>query len=457
MTQIDATGPPAVDVGVLIDAARLKPLHLVVFLLGLSGMVLEGYDTYAVSYVGPQIAAAWNVPPSIMGIVFTSGIVGSAIGYMAFGPVADRLGRRAPLIAGALLLGLATLASITAGAANIFMAWRVVCGLGLGAMLPNLVSLAAEFAPSRFRSVAIVVLYSGFAIGSAAGGLVAGGLAPAYGWKVVFVVGGAAPMVLAGLIAAFMPESPRYLALRQEGDERLARILARLGFPPAPGARFRLNSGTQMEQPIGALFNGGRAPSTLLIWLILTMNVATIGSLVFWIPSLAAKAGASLNAGINVSMILLLGGIVGAAVIGACMDRLGLFKVLIVSHLAAVVLIVAFALSIRSMPMVLAFLIGCTLNGGTSGTQGLLARLYPTPLRATGIGWASGVSRLLGIGQPLLTGLLLSAHWSPAGTLIACAVPIGVSTLGLVILSSDPFGRGAADPNGEAGLRPREA
>jgi AAHS family 4-hydroxybenzoate transporter-like MFS transporter len=142
--------------------------------------------------------------------------------------------------------------------------------------------------------------------------------------------------------------------------------------------------------------------------------------------------------------VLLLGGIIGAFLIGYGMDRFGVFRVLLPVHIAAAALIAMFGLSVATAPVVLAFLIGMTLNGGTSGVQGLLARLYPTPLRTTGIGWASGVSRFVGIGQPLLTGLMLGALWSPATTLLACAVPLLIASFALVLLSRDPNGAAAA-------------
>jgi AAHS family 4-hydroxybenzoate transporter-like MFS transporter len=91
-----------------------------------------------------------------------------------------------------------------------------------------------------------------------------------------------------------------------------------------------------------------------------------------------------------------------------------------------------------------AFLIGLTLNGGTSGSQGLLARLYPTALRTTGVGWASAVSRLIGVAQPLLLGLMLAAHWTPTTTLLVCSVPTVISMLALGLLSRDRFGTNAS-------------
>jgi AAHS family 4-hydroxybenzoate transporter-like MFS transporter len=391
------------------DSAPFGRLHWGVFVLALLCMTFEGYDTYAVSYLGPALSELWALTPDRLGVLFTMGIVGAAIGYAAIGPLSDRIGRRMPVVLGTAAFGAASLLSTTASGLPAFLAWRFITGLALGAVLPNIVAIAAETMPVRRRSLVIVVLYSGFAIGSALAGLVAGQLMPRYGWTAVLAVGGAVPIALAALMALRLPESPQFLALR---DARSAH-------------------------PVRDLFGDGRGASTLLIWLVLSMDVTTIGALVFWIPTVLRSAGLTLSAGISFSVVLLAGGVVGAFAIGWCMDRFGAYRILIPVHLCAAAFITTLALTVGTSPTLLAFLIGLTLNGGTSGTQGLLARLYPTGLRATGIGWASGVSRFVGIGQPLLTGLMLAAHWSPAATLLTCSLPALVSATALTRLSRD--------------------
>lgn len=430
------------DIAALIDRARFGPLQVTVFVLSLLCMTFEGYDTYAVSYLGPRLLAAWHLSAGVLGVIFTVGTIGMAVGYLAIGPVADRIGRRAPVIAGTAAFGAASLLSATAGGPGAFLAWRIVVGLALGVALPNIVAVAAEMTPARRRSLVIVVLYSGFAIGSALAGLVAAQLMPSFGWGSVLVVGGAVPLLLAAAMLRWLPESPRFIALRSTQDPRLLGLLERLGGPGAvpAGAVLALRGEHLRRQPIRDLFREGRARSTVLIWLVLAMDVTTIGALVFWIPTLINTAGQSVAQGISFSVVLLLGGIIGAFIIGWCMDRFGTYRILIPAHLCATAFIVLFAWTVRSAPMVVAFLIGLTLNGGTSGTQGLLARLYPTALRATGVGWASGVSRMVGIGQPLLTGLMLGARWSPATTLLVCSLPALVSTCALTLLSRDRYG-----------------
>ena len=436
-----ATAPPAIDIAPLIDRARFGPLQVTVFVLSLLCMTFEGYDTYAVSYIGPTLLGLWHLSTGTLGIIFTAGTIGSALGYLGIGPVADRIGRRIPVILGTAAFGAASILSTTASGAMTFIAWRALVGLALGAALPNIVAIAAEVTPARRRSLVVVVLYSGFAIGSALAGLIAGRLMPAFGWGSVLWVGGAVPLGLSLAMGRWLPESPRFITLRNGLDPRLRALLWRLtGEAPPTAAGFSLPGEHLRREPIRDLFADGRALSTVMIWLVLTMDVTTIGALVFWIPTLLHTAGRSAAQGINFSVVLLLGGIAGAFLIGWCMDRFGTYRILIPAHLCATAFIVTFALLVSTSPVAVAFLIGLTLNGGTSGSQGLLARLYPTALRTTGVGWASAVSRLIGIAQPLLLGVMLAAHWTATTTLLVCSAPALVSVLALAILSRDRFG-----------------
>jgi MFS transporter, AAHS family, 4-hydroxybenzoate transporter len=439
--QTEIAVKPPTDIGPLIDGARFGGLQVTVFVLSLLCMTFEGYDTYAVSYIGPKLLALWHLSTATLALIFTAGTVGSAVGYLAIGPLADRLGRRVPVVVGTAIFGALSILSTTAGGPTAFIVWRVLVGLALGAVLPNIVAIAAEVTPARRRSLVVVVLYSGFAIGSALAGLIAGRLMPAFGWGSVLWVGGGIPLLLSLAMWRYLPESPRFMTLRNSTDPRLPALLRRLaGDALAPAAHhFTLHGEQLRREPILDLFRGGRALSTLMIWLVLSMDVTTIGALVYWIPTLLNSVGQTADQGINFSVVLLLGGIVGAFVIGWCMDRFGTFRILIPAHLCATLFIVAFALLVKTSPVPIAFLIGLTLNGGTSGSQGLLARLYPTALRTTGVGWASAISRLVGIAQPLFLGVMLAAHWTPATTLLVCSVPTVVSMIALMLLSRDRF------------------
>ena len=205
---------PTVDIRPLIDTARFGPVQVTVFVLSLLCMTFEGYDTYAVSYIGPKLLTLWHLSAATLGVIFTAGTGGSALGYLAIGPLADRIGRRVPVIVGTAAFGAASILSTGAEECVTFIAWRILVGLGLGAVLPNIVAIAAEVTPARRRSLVIVVLYSGFAIGSALAGLIAGRLMPALGWRSVLWVGGAVPLLLSLAMWGWLPESPRFITLR---------------------------------------------------------------------------------------------------------------------------------------------------------------------------------------------------------------------------------------------------
>jgi AAHS family 4-hydroxybenzoate transporter-like MFS transporter len=451
----------ATDINALIDAAPLSPLQFRVLLLCLAAMILEGYNTYAVSYVGPELAAVWGIAPTALGMVFTAGIIGSAVGYVAIGPLADRAGRRRLVVAGVAGFGLVTLVSATASSAGLFILYRIIAGLALGITLPNVISLVAEFAPARWRGLSVVILFSGFAIGASTGGVLAQHLVPTMGWPSIFIAGGAASLALAAAMLPLLPESIRFLALRRPDDPDLPRLLARIvpAAPTAPAAPLGLAHEPAGRQPVAGLFRHGRAPSTLMIWTILAMDGAALDSLVLWLPTLADRASVASAAAIQFTVVLLLGGIVGAYIVGFCMDRFGAYRVLIPVQLLAAGCVFTLGATLATPSLALAVLIGVCLAGGTPGAQGLLARLYPTAMRATGVGWAAAMGRFVGMFAPLAVGALLTLGLGAERVVMLCGVPILLAALALFGLSRDAHGRaaiaGAAAPPASSPLPPR--
>lgn len=432
-----------VEVGALIDAAPLSRLQLIVLALGLACTVLEGYDTYAVSYIGPAVAHLWHVDKAELGIVFTAGLLGSALAFCLAGQVSDRFGRRRIVVLGTAAFGIATLASATSGAVSAFMAWRLIAGLALGAAFPNVVALCAEYAPARRRSVTITILCSGFPIGAALSGLIADEVLPTLGWRAVLVVGGVLPVVLAFMMGALLPESIRFLALRDSQGAALRRVLGRVAGHAALSAadRLVLREEQLSGRPWRELFREGRTLPTILIWIVMAMCGSAIALLTFWIPALFANAGLPLDAGIHFSVAMLVGGILGAYAVGWLMDRWGAFVVLILAYAAASALIGAAAVMLPGASLAIALAIGLTLNGGSAGAQAFLANLYPTAIRTTGIGWALGVSRAVGVAAPVIAGVMLKAAWSSRLTLLSVSAPALMCALALLAMSQSDYAR----------------
>ena len=432
-----------IDVNALIDKAKFGMRQITVTAVCLLAMLMEGYDTYSVSYVGPEISKLWGIPSGELGVLLSAVLVGASLGYLVGGMLADRLGRRLLIIYGTLAFGVITLLSTLAGGSDSFIVWRFLTGLALGIALPNIVALSAEYAPARHRAISVVVLYAGSGVGATIGGFVSARLVPIFDWKIVFYVGGVLPLLLAAVMLKTLPESVRFLALKNGSDGRIRALLSRITDVSrlSPTATFFLKGEQLAKRPMAELFKGGRATATLLVWLTLTMDGGVLVIIAFWLPSLLVDAGQTQIIAIEITTFIAAGGTFGAPIIGFLMDRFGPYRVLIPAHFAALILIVTIVSTLDSPSFLLALAYGVAINGGISGLHGLIASIYPTSIRGTGVGWAVAIGRVTGIAAPILIGFLRDAGFAPTTNLYGCGLLIAIAMGSLFFLSRNPFGR----------------
>ena len=203
-------------------------------------LFVDGFDTQAIGYVAPALAREWGLARGALGPVFSASLFGLMLGALILGPLADRVGRRRIIISSTAAFGLGTLATLFAEGPTSLLVIRFLTGLGLGGAMPNAVAMTAEFSPHRRRATMVMVMFCGFSIGAALGGLLAAAMIPAFGWHSVFLVGGVAPLLLCPVLLRRLPESVRFLALSGRSNGRIAGVLAGL-FPGKvfpPGVRF---------------------------------------------------------------------------------------------------------------------------------------------------------------------------------------------------------------------------
>src|SRR5229473_3219079 len=222
---VDVASASLVDVAEFIDAQPVGGFQIRLLLTCAAVLFLDGFDTQAIGYVAPALAKEWGLTKGALGPVFSAGLFGLMIGALVFGPLADRIGRKKIIVFSTLAFGIGTLVTAFVQDVDMLLAIRFLTGLGLGGAMPNAIAMTSEFNPRRRRATMVMIMFCGFSVGAALGGLLAAALIPQYGWRSVFIVGGVAPLLLVPFLALRLPESARFLALTGRANARVAQLL----------------------------------------------------------------------------------------------------------------------------------------------------------------------------------------------------------------------------------------
>lgn len=417
-------GGAPVDVAEFIDQQPVGRFQLKLLSLCAAVLFLDGFDTQAIGYVAPALAKEWGLTRAALGPVFSAGLFGLMIGALLFGPLADRVGRKKIIIFSTLAFGLGALVTAFVHDVNALLAIRFLTGLGLGGAMPNAVAMTSEFNPRRRRATMVMIMFCGFSVGAALGGLLAAALIPQFGWRSVFVVGGVAPLLLAPILALSLPESVRFLALTGRANDRVSGLLGRIRpkVAFARGTQFVMHEPHLPGIPVLHLFRQGRTLVTLLLWVVFFMSLLDIYFLANWLPTVLNDLGSSVSASAAIGSMLQVGGVVGTFALGSIIDRFS-FRALALVYFIAVFAVGAIGQFGHSIILVTVaiFAAGFCIIGGQIAANALAAAFYPTSVRATGVGWALGIGRIGSIVGPLVGGMLMTMQWSTASLFMAAA------------------------------------
>jgi AAHS family 4-hydroxybenzoate transporter-like MFS transporter len=434
---LDVAGA-SLDVAEFIDAQPVGGFQLRLLLTCAAVLFLDGFDTTAIGYVAPSLAAEWHLTKGALGPVFSAGLFGLMIGALLFGPLADRIGRRKIIIFSTLAFSIGTLATAFVQDVNTLLAIRFLTGLGLGGAMPNAIALTSEFSPHRRRATMVMVMFCGFSVGAALGGFLAAGLIPHFGWRSVFVVGGAAPLLLVPVLALKLPESVRFLALTGRANARVAQLLAFINPKAefAPATRFIVHEPELVGIPVLHLFKAGRTLATLLLWVVFFMSLLDLYFMSNWLPTVLNDLGASVSEAAAIGSMLQVGGVVGTFALGNIIDRFS-FRALALLYFVAVFAIGAIGQLGHSAAFVTTaiFVAGFCVVGGQIAANALAAGFYPTSIRASGVGWALGIGRVGSIVGPLVGGALMTLKWSTGAVFMAAAAAAMCAALAAFSLS----------------------
>ncbi|MCQ4161622.1 MFS transporter [Roseomonas sp. GC11] len=431
-------GSRSLDVQEFLDGQPFSALQRVIFVLCFAIVLLDGFDTAAIGYIAPSLIKEWGVARPALAPVLSAALFGLAAGALSAGPLADRLGRKLVLTVSVAVFGVASLLCATADSLDHLVLWRFATGLGLGAAMPNAVTLMSEYCPRARRATLVNAMFCGFPLGAAFGGFLAAWMIPQWGWRSVLLLGGVAPLALVVLLALLLPESVRYMVMKRQPAERIRAVLRRISPQAAAAERFTLSEDSaapgQKSGGIRLVLSRRYAVGSVMLWLAYFMGLVIFYALINWMPILFGDAGLSPSSAALISALFPLGGI-GAVFFGWLMDRYNGNRIIAIGYVLTALAVALVGMVAGSLPLLvgMVLLAGIVMNTAQSSLPALAAEFYPTEGRATGVGWMLGLGRFGGIAGSFLVGELSRAQMSLSGIFLVVAMPALLAALALVV------------------------
>lgn len=440
-----APGPSSRHDGTLaveafIDESRISPMQWLTTILCFMIVLADGFDTAAIGYIASSLTSAWHIGKADLSPVLSASLVGVAIGALVAGPLADRQGRKRVLIGSALFFGITSLLTVFAHSLTMLTVLRFVTGIGLGAVIPNCVTLVAEYTPQRHRSILVNATYCGFPVGAAVGGFASSWLIPHMGWHSVLIVGGIVPVVLALAVWVGVPESVRYLVTRKAPAARIGHILKRIApLDLSRVKRFVLHEAgrDQGGSALGIVMSGPYRVGTLMLWTVYFMGLLIFYLLTSWMPLLMSEAGFTPAQAAMLTALFPLGGGIGTIFSGWLMDRFNPHKIVAMGYVLTAVFIYLVGQQMGHLGVlaVLIFIAGTAMNGAQSSMPSLAAAFYPTNARVTGVAFMYGIGRFGGIAGVFMGGMFTAMGLPLSSVFMLLAIPSLIAAAALIVKS----------------------
>jgi MFS family permease len=351
------------------------------------GWMLDAMDFLLFTFAVVSIQKEFGFSSATMGALTSVALIASAFGGIAFGHLADRIGRVKAMTISILLYSVATAGLSTAQNLWQLVAWRVLVGLGMGGEWSCGSVLVAETWPAQHRAKAMGIMQSGWAIGAIlAAGISALVLEP-FGWRVLFLFG-AAPAALAFFIRRNVAEPEVWT--------------------------------TRKAQPAQwtAMFRGEYLYRTFIATMLASSVLVAYWGVTSWLPAFLASSMAQGGAGLGITkgaawlIVLQIGAFFGYISFGWIADRIGRRLAFTLFMICATIVVPIFAFGARSPMTLLIFgpLVGYFAHGYFSLFGAMLAELFPTHIRATAQGFCYNAGRLASAAAPYAIGAAAAKH-----------------------------------------------
>ena len=402
-----------IDVSRIIEQQKLTRFLIGLVLISWIITFFDGLDSNLISFAAPYFGSQYHLTKIQLGNIFSMGLLGTMIGGFSLGYVGDRVGRRPTVIFATAAFGVLTMCFALANSYWSLFSLRLIDGLPLGGMLPLAWALNIEYVPKCYRATIVTVIMIGYSIGTGLGGPVAIWLIPKFGWKSVFVFGGAFSLVCAGVLFLILPESIRFLVTKGQAAERIAPIVRRIApgqITPADAAFTVTDESTQNKdfRP-SLLFRGELAWITPLVWLGYIASSLAVFFMVNWTPIVFEALQYTKTEAAEVASLFSIMGAAGGLLLMRFTDKRGAIAITVMPIGTMILLLAASFVPLGHAPfMVLVAVMGGFLVGGHFGLHSICGIFYPSAYRANGAGWATSVAKIGSVAGPILGGIILS-------------------------------------------------
>nr|WP_315594144.1 MFS transporter [uncultured Cupriavidus sp.] len=408
----------------------------------------DGFDVLAIAYVLPVLAPAWHLSNGQIGTLISAGFAGQLIGAFLFGRLAERYGRVPVALSTILLFSVASLGCAAAWSFWPLLVMRFIQGIGLGGEMPVAAAYISELSPAKGRGRFFMLYELIFPAGLVGAGIAGYLMVPVFGWQSMFILG-AAPAPLLFILRRGLPESPRWL--QSVGRHAEANdVMARIQIPGSAASAQRQQlagetSGTQSAPRTSwrELFQSNYGRRTYVVWCLwVTAYFVTYG-LTSWLPTLYRNHfHLPLGQALGYSLITSVAGFIGALLCALFVDRSGRkvwFTCAFLLGALGLGLLCMTTLTDAVHTQMLVSLSYVFISANATLLYLYTPEIYPTRVRALGVGIATAWLRIASMVAPLVVPVVLTAY-GIRGVVLLFAVTAALGALAS-IFTTETAGR----------------
>lgn len=419
-------------------------------LIGLATF-FDGFDVIAIATTLPLLIAKWHLTPWDIGFLLGSGSIGQLIGAFLFPWYAERGGRVKAIALSSGIIGVTSIACGFAPTFAVFVALRIVQGLGLGGELPVAATYINEISRAHGRGRFVLLYEIVFPIGLLASSAMGAWIVPRFGWETMYFIGGA-PLILFFTLRKLVPESPRWLAVRDRMAEADSAVLAferaaKVPLPPvANSAEFDELVNRHPKRRIADLFGPAYLKRTIAVAMLwITCGFIQYG-LSTWLPTIYRTIyHAPLQLALNLAVAASVLGVIGSLVCALLVDVVGRKPIISISFVLCAVSLAAAGVLHNSSVYVVATCCALALGFLASGfitAYVYTPELYPTSIRAMGCGVGGAWLKVAAIFAPAIVSKTMIGGNLDVAFYILASVPflaavavfmLGIETKGKVL------------------------